>query len=64
MQLHVEVKEQEENSTIEDWIENPSTNSITPTSQEMQQKHPNMTNDVTAQQYNLTVIHKVKALTW
>ncbi|CAL5373100.1 unnamed protein product [Camellia sinensis] len=58
MHLDIEIKKQQENGSIENRIEPPSPNSITPTIQKMKQKHTHMAQNITTEKNNLTSDHK------
>lgn len=64
MRVHIGLQEQQKDSSIQNRIEEPSSNPITPSSHEMQQKHPNVTNQVKTQQQNLAIHGERKALAY
>lgn len=59
--LHIEIEKQQQNRTVQDGIQPPSPNPITPTFHKMHQQNPNMAQNVATQQHNLATHHERKA---
>ncbi|KAK9164072.1 hypothetical protein Syun_004974 [Stephania yunnanensis] len=63
MHLDVEIQYKKQNGSVQNRVEHPGPNPITPTLVKMQQQHPNVAHQVAPQHHNLAIDNERKAST-